>query len=368
MSMDNVVGVRPWLPWPLSGSAWWTEPVRAERLAALRIGLATVVLLDICTTYLPHLQDFFGAGSLGSPEVFSWVGKAPSWSWSLLRGVEDGRILLGAMILWCIATFCLLVGFWTRVSAVAAWVLATSFLNLNPYLGNAGDQIAGILLFYLVLCPCGAVWSVDHWLARSRRAAPRLGAKLPSGDDAGTADPEPVFVPPWPLRLLFIQMTLIYFCNGLYKVAGADWREGDSLYYVLADLTLARWSYAQVPIPYWVTRLLSWTVMVWEVSFPLLMALPWIGRKLCQLCRPAPDSCRSLDRLLSWVRVLALCFGVAFHIGIGVSLELGWFAAYMLCFYLPLLPWENSRWATGREPQEKAAPRHSGEVKPSIPR
>ena len=35
------VGVDPWLPWPLSAWRWWTEPVAAERLAALRIGLAS---------------------------------------------------------------------------------------------------------------------------------------------------------------------------------------------------------------------------------------------------------------------------------------------------------------------------------------
>src|SRR5262249_8850842 len=39
--------------------------------------------------------------------------------------------------------------------------------------------------------------------------------------------------------------------------------------------------------------------------------------------------------------VVALCFGVAFHVGIGVSMELGGFVPYMLCLYMPLLPWEK---------------------------
>jgi hypothetical protein len=30
-----------------------------------------------------------------------------------------------------------------------------------------------------------------------------------------------------------------------------------------------------------------------------------------------------------------------FHIGIGVSMELGNFAPYVLTMYLPLLPWER---------------------------
>src|SRR5205823_3952047 len=35
---EQVVGLKPWFPWPLSRWRWLNEPVRAERLAALRIG------------------------------------------------------------------------------------------------------------------------------------------------------------------------------------------------------------------------------------------------------------------------------------------------------------------------------------------
>ena len=57
-------------------------------------------------------------------------------------------------------------------------------------------------------------------------------------------------------------------------------------------------------------------VLVWEAGFPL-----WVG--------------------LPWTRKAALLFGVAFHLGIGLSMELGFFAPYALCFYLHLLPWER---------------------------
>jgi hypothetical protein len=48
--------------------------------------------------------------------------------------------------------------------------------------------------------------------------------------------------------------------------------------------------------------------------------------------------------LLSIVRnipAIALVFGVFFHIGIGLSMELGFFAPYVLCLYIPLLPAER---------------------------
>jgi hypothetical protein len=446
----TVVGLEPWLPWPLSGWRWWTEPVRAERLAVLRIGLALLLLVDIVISYLPQLHDFFGPNSMGTPEMFDYLARAPKWNWSLLRGFADPLlataaqtvwlvttpvILLGlwgrlsaagrpgphpvlrwclaawtvasafavlglwsrvapgdehgdsllwrvpmgvlgvatffgcvalwrrlrdepdddpwvwrwvllawtvtallaalgvwatragppklpplawtearwhgevtalrvALVAWAVAVVLLLLGLWTRASAVAAWVLSLSFDNLNWYINNAGDQVRGITLFYLMLTPCGAAWSLDSWLARLR------------GRRAG-----PVYVYPWALRLLFVQMVYIYFVNGLYKVFGADWTEGASLYLVWCDLTLTRFSHAQFPVPFVVTQIMSWTVLAWELSFPLLV-------------------------LIKWTRPVALLFGVAFHLGIFATLELGGFGPYMIVLYLPLLPWD--RWLQKR--------------------
>src|SRR5262245_63341779 len=69
MDERRVVGTRPWLPWPFCGWQWWTEPVRAERLAAVRIGLALVILFDIATSYAPHVVDYFAGDWFGGPQV-----------------------------------------------------------------------------------------------------------------------------------------------------------------------------------------------------------------------------------------------------------------------------------------------------------
>src|SRR5581483_10202681 len=91
MSECKCVGLKPWLPWPLTGP-WWTEPVRAERLAALRIGLGAVLLLDILVTYLPRTADFFGSDSLGSAEVYAAEWSLWPLKWSPLAGIDDVRI------------------------------------------------------------------------------------------------------------------------------------------------------------------------------------------------------------------------------------------------------------------------------------
>jgi hypothetical protein len=443
MSERTLVGWQPWLPWPLSAWRWWTEPVRAEYLAVLRIGVAVVLLGDIFLTYLPQAEVLFGPDNLGNPEMFAYLHRPGSWRWSLWHGLgdpllsclalltwlvctallllgswvrlstggsfsasaqrwfllvwlaattvtvlgqwsrsspeqeslltwlapliawflagffllaeflrrrkengpdratrrvlisiwtavtllfflgvwkgfdtspegpppirwltaagkEDPHFLRGAVVVWAAATVLLLVGFATRWSAVLVWLLSTSFAHINTFIDNSGDTVRGIILFYLMLCPCGAAWSLDDWLARRR------------GLHRGV-----IHVSPWPLRLLFIQMIFIYWMNGLYKVVGSDWPQGASYYYVMCDLAVTRFSFAQLPLPYWLTWGLTELVLFWEVTFPLWMPF----RR---------------------TRVAALCLGALFHLGTMVQMELGGFAPYMLCLYLPLLPWD--RW------------------------
>jgi len=298
MNEPKVAGLTPWLPWPFSRYPWWTQPVRAERLAALRIGVAAVLLFDILGTYLPLVNDFFGRASLGSPEVFR-PGLGTWYRWSLLRGVEDPRIFQGVFVLWAIATAFLLVGAFTRVSAVIAWALSISVMNINYYLHNSGDNVRTIMLFYLMLCPCAAVWSLQSCFGQRR-----------------AKDPGPVFISPWPLRLLLVQLALIYFLNGIYKVAGAEWREGQIMYSVLANLSWTRFSYAQLPISPGLIQLMTWSTLVFELGFPILVMIPR-------------------------VRTVTLWVGVLFHLGTGVLLQLGPFPLYMICLYLPLVPWEK---------------------------
>jgi len=158
-----------------------------------------------------------------------------------------------------------------------------------------------------MLTPCGAVWSVDSLLRRRQSTT----------HHSPLTTRQPVFIWPWALRLLFVQMALIYFLNGFYKLVGPHWRAGDVLQSVLGNIQWARWSFAQLPLPYPAVQGLTWLVLFWELGFPLLVAM------------------RPFRNLTLWV-------GVLLHVGLAVSLQLGLFSFYMLCLYLPLVPWE--RW------------------------
>jgi hypothetical protein len=298
MNERAVIGLTPWLPGWLGRSAWWTEPVRAERLAAFRIGMGAVLLIDICWTYLPRAFDFFGPGSLGSPDVFAARTAEPSWRWSMLRAINDPQLLQGLLVAWAAAAFLLMIGVVPRLAAVFCWAMALSVVNLNYYLHNSGDNVRSIGLFYLMFCPSGATWSVSSWWRRRGRPA------------------RPVYIPPWPLRLLFLQLATIYFVNGAYKLTGGDWRSGSIMHYVLGNVAWTRFAYGQLPLPDFAIPLMTYTTLVWELFFPVGVMMP------------------ALRKPFLWL-------GVCFHLGTALLLQLAMFPYYMLCLYLPLVPWEN---------------------------
>jgi hypothetical protein len=291
----RLVGTTPALPWPLNRSSWFTNPERAERLAALRIGVALVLLWDVLFTYWPLVDVFFGQGSLGSPEIFS--SAKHGWQrWSLFHHVGDLATYRIILLSWAGAALCLLLGVFPRLSACWAWLCSISILGVNYYLHNSGDNVRTIALFYLMLSPCGAVWTLPRWLRGHRRGI--------------------VYVPAWPLRLLFVQLATLYCINGMYKMASSEWSSGVLMHYVMANLGWTRMSYAMVPIPLALLQLQTWTVLFWEFSFPLLVLLP-VTRKP------------------------TLILGILFHLGTGLLLQLGPFPFYMICLYLPLAPWEK---------------------------
>lgn len=298
MTNQNVVGLKPWLPPLLAQSPWWTEPIRAERLAALRIGIGAVLLLDILWLYLPRAGDFFGAGSLGSPEVFA--GRLTvGWRWSLLSGISDPSWLYAVLIVWALAAAGLMLGIYPRLCALLAWALALSVQNTNFYLHNSGDNVRQIALFYLMLSPCGAAWSIGSWWhSRDKINQP------------------PALIHPWAVRLLLVQLVAIYFVNGVYKLMGGDWRSGEVMHDVLANVAWTRFAYADLPLPPGAVAAMTWTTLVWELGFPLLILIPKL-------------------------RAPTLWLGVLFHLGTAVLLPLGLFPIYMLCLYLPLVPWEE---------------------------
>lgn len=293
---------------PSNWVRFWHEPLRAERLGFMRLLLGLSLLSDQLVQYWPNLMEFFGYSGV-APQGLHDAFQLKYWRWTiLLFNQDDPQILYPLFWTWVGLTAVWTVGLFTRVTGVLVWFGTLCWINRNPNILNGGDDTLQVGLFLLLFSPCGRALSLDRLLFY--RKASR-------------------HVPPWSIRVLQIQLAIIYLTTGLVKLVGegigpwglpkGTWWDGTSIHYALNYVTMSRWSYAQLPVPYWITGPMTYLSVWWETLFPLLV----------------------LNR---HTRAVTLWFGVLFHLGIWLTLEVGWFSFYTLALYAVWVPdwfWER---------------------------
>ncbi len=284
---------------------FWHAPVRAERLALVRVMFAFALLTDQLFQYLPNLEYFFGSTGVAPAGVNDGY-LLRSWRWPILIFYTDNMTVIGGTFAaWVAATVMMLLGWRTRLAVFLVWFGTMCFTTRNPNLKNGGDDTLQLALFLLLISPCGAALSLDY-LRRKRKALRGLthttGVRpLPDSLARPT-------IMPWAVRLFQLQLCVIYCSTGIAKLRGHTWWYGTSVHNVLNDVTMSRWSYAQVPLPFWVTAPLTYATLFFEVFFPLLV-------------------------LFRVTRKWALWGGILFHLGIYATIEVGWFSFYSIAMY-----------------------------------
>jgi hypothetical protein len=174
-------------------------------------------------------------------------------------------------------------GFLPRFSAFIASILHISFMHRNFTVSYGVDAIATYFLVYLSL-------------ADGSPRKTHLGSFLSS----------------IAFRFCQIQVCIIYAYSGWMKLAGPKWWRGEAVWDVLINHQLARWDFSWVASFPVIITLLTYATIAWEVYFPILV---WI---------------KPLKRL-------TLLGGVLLHLGIGVALNIPYFAAVMISTYILFL-------------------------------
>lgn len=309
-----VVGIQPWFPWPLSRWPWWTEAIPAERVAALRIVTASVLLFDLLFTYLPHFHTLFSPEALGGRDLYAGKFRDDHYFWSLLRWLPEGWGPQAVFAVWIVAAVGLLVGWRPLICGLLAWVCAVSVWNIAPGAHNGGDRLRHTLLLMVAVSHAGAVWGV--------------------GSIRHRGEPRQVLVPGWPVKVLFVQLAALYFFSGYYKLLSPIWRNGYVMYWASHDLYWSLYPEPATWLPVWLHRLSAQITLIWELGFPLLAVLPR-------------------------TRVPTLVLGVLFHLGTLFTLEVGCFALYSIACYTAFVPWERGRelWPWGSRQGVTSSPR-----------
>ena len=195
------------------------EPVPARPLAVFRIIYGVLILIYLALMVEEFDYWYTGTGFLRGAEARE---AAAPLRFSPLQYVEDPitpRVVLAATFA---AALGLMLGWRTRLMSIALYLGLLALYHRNVASSGGPDAMPLILAFYMMLCPSGAAYSLD-----ARRAAKRSGMA-----DRKVCPTEP-WVVPFGLRLLQIQICVIYFQSCAVKCQGPTWMNGTAVHYVL---------------------------------------------------------------------------------------------------------------------------------------
>jgi hypothetical protein len=213
---------------------------------------------------------------------------------------SDASVVLFYFLL-LVGTIALLVGFRARLAALVVFVCLISFGRRDPWVLNSGDLLVQVLAFYMLLMPSGTALSVDRWLGEPRRFWEFPARAI------------------WPLRLVQVQVSILYLAAVWAKVRGVTWNDGTAVSYAFRIDDVARF-----PVPGFVTdslvlaNLLTYGTLAVELSIGILV----------------------------WNRVLrpwVLLLGVGLHLGIDYAVRVGFFSYAVLVAYIVFIPPDAAR-------------------------
>lgn len=264
--------------------------------ALVRVGLGATMLY----IYAVHYRD----------RDYLW-GPNGVWEWSSFRAQPGPSFYalttdpVWFQVIFHLGILCTLLfalGWRTRFTTPLMWMFTWSLQQRNPMILDGGDNLMILVLVYLMLVDTGQHLAIDATRRRTTsvdrdRLPYRIGTLL---HNAG-------------LAAVVLQVVVVYWASGMYKVQGELWQNGTALYYIMrvSEFTWPGWSELV-----WrnglLVGLLTHATVLFQIAFPLLL-------------------------LRRETRVLAVLGGIALHGGIAVFMGLISFSAVMISTELVII-------------------------------
>lgn len=172
------------------------------------------------------------------------------------------------------------------------------FIQRNYSIVFGADVMAAVFLFYLVLI----------------ETPPQIknAAFLRQGMQSFAQEEKSDWISSAMIRLLQIQMAVIYAYTGFEKLKGASWWDGTALWSVFANPQMVWMDLSFIKHISWILPVIAFTTIIFEIYFPAAM----LSRR---------------------VKYFWLAAGLGFHLGIGFLMSLWSFSLVMLSIYFVYL-------------------------------
>lgn len=288
----------------LAASVWGALDLASTRrisligAALVRVGFGATMLY----VYAVHYRD--RAYLWGPGGVWEWSSfqAQPTPSLYALTDSAAGFEVIFHLGMLCTAAFML--GWHTRLVTPLMWMFTWSLQQRNPMILDGGDNLMILVLVYLMVVDTGSHLAVGAASRHEELAAgvrERFSYRIATlFHNAGTA-------------AIVLQVVVVYWASGMYKVQGELWQNGTALYYIMrvSEFTWPGWSELV-----WRNGLavgvLTHATVLFQLAFPLLL-------------------------LRRETRVLAVLGGISLHTGIAVFMGLITFSAVMISVELVLI-------------------------------
>ncbi len=303
------------------------------RLAGIfRIGYGVLLLVYVAVWLGDSSRWFSDSGMLSAATAASLY---PRQYLSLFFVIPSTDWLVhGCLLLLAMQAVLLLLGCWSRFQAACIFFWLVSFQHRNPLICDGEDTVFRLFAFFMIWMPLDDCFSLRRSWPRRDRSQASLNRQSAVVAPLSAAFSDPTRA--WALRLVQVEMTLIYLSAALAKLGGESWQNGTALYYVaqmddhFGRTFIPEFLFTNLG---WV-RILTWTSLGIECWLPFGLWLPQTRR-------------------------LSVVLGLLLHLSIELTMHLFLFEWIMMLGLITFLRFDELGWifraTIGRSPPPTSA-------------
>ena len=257
-----------WQSW----NQFWFEPKDLFAASAFRFVFSLVLFIMYAIRGLEFSTFFSEIGLLPQADLNNYVMEYLKPPFTFFSASEDINRGLYALLLLFILLMVL--GLATRLMTIATFFLHLIFLQRNPAILYGADLVATFWLFGLCWIQHHHHFSIKKWLPFLNKAASSSLNQF--GDIFSSVG----------IRLIQIQLCIIYAYTGMEKLKGGTWWEGSAVWYVMGNDNIVPFDLSFFQYMPWAVAIMTYSTLLFEIYFPIAIWLKplrptWLFLGLC---------------------------------------------------------------------------------------
>lgn len=242
---------------------------------------------------MPYVNDFYGPHSITSLKTTLSQFHFPHLN--IFQFSNGGyAFTYGLFLIYGMAILGSIIGYYSRLFMIITFMCMVSLHQRNIWFLSSSEVLVRISTLYLIFSPAGKSFSVDAILNK------RSGLKNEILHDV------------WPLRLLQIQLSVVYLWTFWHKLKGETWFDGTAFYYASRLESFYNNSLPLLMNSSIFLKSATWLTLVMELFLGIAV---WIKE---------------------W-RVYAILMGIIFHLSIEFLMSIPYFEWVMILLLLTFI-------------------------------